>query len=62
MRIYDIEFDIDCYLTELEQRQRVRRSNGLCVYCGAPDNGTCAYPSEGKPGCFQKHAYSAGTP
>jgi hypothetical protein len=26
----------------------------LCSYCGAPDNGTCAYPSEGKPGCFQR--------
>jgi hypothetical protein len=25
----------------------------LCPYCGAPNNGTCAYPSEGKPGCWQ---------
>lgn len=31
-----------------------RRQEGTCRYCGALDNGTCAYPSEGKPGCFQK--------
>jgi len=24
-----------------------------CPYCGAPDDGTCAYPSENKPGCWQ---------
>jgi len=23
-----------------------------CSYCNAPNNGTCAYPSEGKPGCL----------
>jgi len=23
-----------------------------CSYCNAPDNGTCAYPSEDKPGCL----------
>lgn len=27
-------------------------SNQICTFCGAADNGTCAYPSEGKPGCL----------
>ena len=29
-----------------------QRSETRCTYCAAPDNGTCAYPSEGKPGCL----------
>lgn len=28
--------------------------NVTCPSCGAPDNGTCAYPSESKPGCWQQ--------
>jgi len=28
-------------------------SEPRCPYCNAPDNGTCAYPSESKPGCWQ---------
>jgi hypothetical protein len=28
-------------------------SQPSCTYCGAPDNGTCAYPSEGRPGCVR---------
>jgi hypothetical protein len=39
-----------------------------CSYCGAADNGTCAYPSERKPGCllpahrerFRRHWFTPG--
>lgn len=24
-----------------------------CKYCGAPNNGTCAYPGENKPDCLR---------
>jgi hypothetical protein len=32
---------------------RLEASLARCKYCGAQDNGTCAYPSEGKPGCVR---------
>lgn len=28
-------------------------TDDVCTYCGALDNGTCAYPSEGKSGCVR---------
>lgn len=31
-----------------------------CSYCYAPDNGTCAYPSEGKPGCLRDSHQARG--
>lgn len=29
-----------------------------CTYCGAPDNGTCAYPSEGRPNCLATEPFT----
>jgi hypothetical protein len=34
---------------------------GTCKFCGAPDNGTCAYPSEGKPGCVRDRRLSSSS-
>lgn len=36
---------------DLDKRLRLEQITA-CSYCGAPDNGTCAYPSEAKPGCL----------
>lgn len=55
---FDIEFNID--RTAAVQHARLAKP-GLCRYCGAPDNGTCAYPSEDKSGCFQKSPFSSST-
>ena len=36
-----------------------RTSKEICSYCGALNNGTCAYPSDSKPGCFQSRESSS---
>jgi len=33
-------------------RPELEATEKRCAYCGAADNGTCAYPSENKPGCL----------
>jgi hypothetical protein len=47
MRIYDIEFDIDSFLDEMEEMQRARRQRQQQVHRGSDVAGAGIESSEG---------------
>ena len=49
MRIYDIEFDIDSFLDEMEELQRARRQRQQQVHRGSDVSGNLADGSEHDP-------------
>lgn len=46
MRIYDIEFDIDSFLDEMEEMQRARRQRQREIHGGGSDGGPASEGSE----------------
>ena len=47
MRIYDIEFDIDSFLDEMEEVQRARRQRQQQIHRGADRDGGMIEASDG---------------
>ena len=49
MRIYDIEFDIDSFLDEMEELQRARRQRQQQIHRGSDVGGSAGDSSERDP-------------